>query len=173
MEGTLEKFWVYVEEHYEIQGEYRPNEEFLSVTGSLNKMDSDHTLEELVTDMKNYVAKKRNHVTFTILLEKYREEKNLSPAEVYKTSLIDRRLYNKMMSDRKYHPDKNTVIALGLALNLNNEQMTDFLASAGYHLSDCILFDLSIKFCIDCNIYNIHDVNALLFVTKQRVLCKE
>lgn len=173
MEATLEKFLVYVEEHYKVQGEYRPNEEILSVTGGLSQMDTSRTIKELVTDMKDYVRKRRNHITFTMLLEKYREERNLTPVEVYKRSLVDRRLYNKIISDRNYHPDKNTVIALGLTLNLNDEQMTDFLISAGYYLSDCIMFDLSIKFCIECHIYDIHDVNALLFITKQRVLCKD
>ena len=49
----------------------------------------------------------------------------LLDADVYNKVHIDRRLFSKIRSDVNYHPSKDTVILLGLSLNLSLDEMLD------------------------------------------------
>jgi hypothetical protein len=129
--------------------------------------------EELTMDLTNFIRSKRNRITFLNLLEKYKEQKNMSDSEIYTQAWIDRRHFFKIINERLYHPTKKTIIALGIALKLNMQEMDEFLASCGFRLSYQSIFDLVIMFCIEREIYNIFDINALLVVVKQDVLIKE
>jgi hypothetical protein len=106
-------------------------------------------------------------------LVKALEEKGLSPAELHKRAWIDKRLYSKMMSAGNYKPAKNTAIAFGLALRLTEEEFAAFLGNAGFALSDSSVFDLMIRFCVEHEIFDIHDVNALLSQADQKMLSRE
>ncbi len=85
-----------------------------------------------------------------------------SDSEVYKKANIDRRLFSKIRSNKKYIPCKKTVIALCLALKLDREEADALLSSAGYSLSRSEDYDLAIAFCIDKKIFNIFDVNEIM-----------
>ncbi len=85
-----------------------------------------------------------------------------SDSEVYKKANIDRRLFSKIRSNKKYIPCKKTVIALCLALELDREEADALLSSAGYSLSRSEDYDLAIAFCIDKKIFNIFDVNEIM-----------
>jgi hypothetical protein len=129
--------------------------------------------DEISDLMTDFVKKNRKLDTFAYALEKIREEKGMSPAKLYKAAWIDKRLYSKIMSTANYKPAKNTAIAFGFALKLNSDEFTVFLGNAGFALSDSSLFDLVIRFCVEKEIFDLHDVNALLVQADQKVLCKE
>jgi len=42
--------------------------------------------------------------------------KDLSEIQIYKTANIDRRLFSKIRSDADYHPQKQTILSLIIAL---------------------------------------------------------
>jgi hypothetical protein len=126
----------------------------------------------LLKKLDDHIEIKRNHTTFTTLVEEYKSERNMSNSELYKNAHLDRRLFHKMMIDRFYHPDKNTVILLGLGLKLTRKEMDILLATAGYKLSYSLINDLIIIFCIENKIYNVTDVNSLLFVKEQKILSR-
>ena len=127
-----------------------------------------------VTDlMSGFIKEKRDYETFAHSLEKLREAKGLSPAELYKAAWIDKRLYSKMMTTSNYRPAKNTAISFGLALKLKPEEFNDFLQNAGFALSDSSIFDLVIRFCVEREIFSLHDVNALLLQADQKTLARE
>jgi hypothetical protein len=121
--------------------------------------------------MSMFLMKKKNIQTFSVLLDKLRTEKGLTPAEHYSGALLDRRLYSKIMRERHYHPAKNTVLALGLSLKLSLNEMQELLESAGFSLSRSIVPDLIIMFCIENRLYDLHEVNALLVEAEQKTLC--
>jgi hypothetical protein len=123
--------------------------------------------------MTGYVRKNRRYETFAFELDKLRKEKGLSSAELYKRAWIDKRLYSKIMTMGKYKPAKNTAIAFGLALRLAIDEFAGFLGSAGFALSDSSVFDLVIRFCVEHEIFDLHDVNALLLQADQKVLSRE
>lgn len=83
-------------------------------------------------------------------------------SDVYKKARIDRRLFSKIRSNKKYIPCKKTVIALCLALELNREAADQLLFSAGYSLSPAEDYDLAIAFFIDKKVYDFFEINEVL-----------
>ena len=84
-------------------------------------------------------------------------------SDVYKKARIDRRLFSKIRSSKKYVPCKKTVIALCLALELSREDADALLSSAGYSLSRSEEYDLAIAFCISRQVFDFNDINEMLY----------
>ncbi len=114
-------------------------------------------------DINHYIENNIDESTFQTKLFEYIDEKNLKDSDVYNTVNIDRRLFSKIRSDKNYHPSKETVILLGLALKLSEEEIEDLLESASYSLPMNTTFDLIIRFCFKEHIYNVNKVNEFLY----------
>ena len=84
-------------------------------------------------------------------------------SDVYKRARIDRRLFSKIRSSKKYVPCKKTVVALCLALELSREDADALLSSAGYSLSRSEEYDLAIAFCLSRQIFDFNDINEMLY----------
>ena len=123
--------------------------------------------------MSDFIKEERDYESFAFSVDKLRKAKGLSPAALYKAAWIDKRLYSKIMTTAAYRPAKNTAISFGLALRLQNDEFADFLRNAGFALSDSSIFDLVIRFCIEREIFDLHDVNALLLQADQKTLARE
>ncbi|MEE6453218.1 hypothetical protein RAH41_21940 [Gottfriedia acidiceleris] len=100
--------------------------------------------------------------TFREILFNFIDQKNVSDPLIYKKAGIDRKHFSKIRSIPNYHPKKNTIIALSLALELDKIETNELLSSAGYTLSDSDLNDLVIKFFLEKNLYDIDLVNEAL-----------
>ena len=98
------------------------------------------------------------------------DERNLKDSEVYKRANIDRKLFSKIRCNPSYTPGRRTAIALAIALELNLDEMTDLLRKAGIALSPGSKFDLIIRYCVENRIYNIIEINAILFDYDQELL---
>jgi hypothetical protein len=164
---------AYIKEHYVLRGDYPLANDFKPFPFDTQKQGIMPSLDKLSSEMGGYIKKRRSSETFAVLLDKLREEKGLTPAQLYEGAWIDRRLYSKIMGNRYYHPVKNTVIALGLSLKLSMSEMEELLGSAGFVLNNSSIFDLAIMFCLDNRIFDIYDVNVLLLEADQKVLCRE
>ena len=97
-----------------------------------------------------------------MLLFKLIDERNLKDSDVYNKVHIDRRLFSKIRNDKNYHPSKETVILLAMALELNETELEELLDSASYSLPKNNKYDLIIRFCFINRIFKITDVNELL-----------
>lgn len=65
-------------------------------------------------------------------------------------------------------------MALGLALELSMEAYEDFLTRAGYSLIPAEKRDMVIKYCVLHRIYNLIEVNCILFSCGQPLfVCKD
>jgi hypothetical protein len=128
---------------------------------------------EVSDHMSGFIKEKHDYTDFAHSLDKIREEKGMSPAQLYKAAWLDKRLYSKMMSTPNYRPAKNTAISFGLALRLNLDEFALFLQNAGFAMSYSSIFDLVVRFCVEREIYDLHDVNALLLQADQKTLAKE
>jgi hypothetical protein len=84
-------------------------------------------------------------------------------SEVYKKAGIDRKLFSKIRTSESYIPNKTNVIALMMALELDEDEAEAFMSAAGYSLSYSRRFDLIIRFCIKNRIYDLMIVNELLY----------
>lgn len=105
---------------------------------------------------------KSKYNDFQTMLFKFIDEKNLKDSDVYNKVHIDRRLFSKIRSDSNYHPSKETIILLGLSLELNEDEIDKLLESASYSLPKNNHYDLIIRFCFINKIYKLTDVNDLL-----------
>ncbi|MFC4556761.1 hypothetical protein ACFO3D_00895 [Virgibacillus kekensis] len=112
-------------------------------------------------ELEDFIKKNRKP-TLNQVLFRYVDEKGLKDSEVYKRAGIDRRHFSKIRSNPDYQAGKNTVIALAFSLELSYEETGELLDSAGYSLSDSDTYDLVIQFCLEKNIYDLHDVNQAL-----------
>lgn len=107
--------------------------------------------------------------TFQKTLFKMIDDRNLVDADVYNKVHVDRRLFSKIRNERDYHPSKDTVILLGLSLELNESEIEELLDSAAYSLPKNNYYDLIIRFCFKEGIYKITEVNDLLESYGQRL----
>ncbi|HHT48603.1 MAG TPA: hypothetical protein GXZ98_04845 [Firmicutes bacterium] len=106
--------------------------------------------------------KRRRKQSFQQTLFSFIDQKGVSDAEVYKKAGLDRRHFSKIRSNPNYHPGKNTVIALAIALELNKKETGRLLTVAGYSLSESDTFDLVIQFCLEKKIYDLDTINQAL-----------
>lgn len=118
---------------------------------------------ECEADINTYISDNKDDNTFQTMLFKLIDERNLKDSDVYNKVDIDRRLFSKIRSNKDYHPSKETVILLGLGLELSEEEIEELLKSASYSLPMNTTFDLIIRFCFKEGIYNINTVNEFLY----------
>ncbi|MDO5340021.1 MAG: hypothetical protein Q4E78_07885 [Eubacteriales bacterium] len=134
-----------------------------NVTKSGEKFGSDNkvTLDQLMNDIGD---------SFQDKLFSYIDESGMTDVEVYKKANIDRKLFSKIRSNPMYHPRKQTVLALAIALQLNIEQTVDLLTSAEYALSPGSKGDLIVKYFIEHEIFDIMTINFALDEYGQPIL---
>lgn len=123
--------------------------------------------------INSFIEDYKDEDTFQTKLFQYIDNKNLKDSDVYHKANIDRRLFSKIRSDKYYHPSKETVILLGLSLELKEDEIDDLLKSASYSLPMNTTFDLIIRFCFKEHIYNINQVNEFLYEHDCKVLNNE
>jgi len=113
-------------------------------------------------DISNFIKKNKEEDTFQSKLLKMIDERNLKDSDVYNKVNIDRRLFSKIRSNKNYHPSKETIILLGLSLELSEKEIEELLESASYSLPMNTEFDLIIRFCFKEKIYDLFQVNEFL-----------
>ena len=118
---------------------------------------------ECAGNIDEYINDNKDESKFQTLLFKYIDERKLKDSDVYNKVNIDRRLFSKIRSDASYHPSKETIILLGLSLELSEDDIISLLESASYSLPKNNYFDLIIRFCFINKIYKLDEVNELLY----------
>lgn len=98
------------------------------------------------------------------------DSKGMTDVEVYKRAGIDRRLFSKIRSNPAYHPGKNTVLALAIALELDINETKDLLSRAEYALSPSNKGDLIVKYFIEHRVYDLMALNFALEEYGQPIL---
>ena len=105
---------------------------------------------------------KQQSETFSQMLLRLIDEKNLKDSEVYRNANIDRRLFSKIRGDEDYIPSKKTAICFCMALQLDVAQSQNLLKTAGYALSTSSKFDLIVMYLIENKEFNVTFANIVL-----------
>jgi len=113
--------------------------------------------------IKEYFEEKYHEETFAQMLFRLIDELGFTDTEVYKNAYVDRKLFSKIRCDKDYKPSKKTVICLVLSLKLDNKMSKKLIKKAGYILTGSSKFDLSIRYCIENQIYDLVKVNEIVY----------
>ena len=113
-------------------------------------------------ELLNFIETERKPSLQQILFS-FIDQTGKTDAEIYTRAGIDRKLFSKIRTNSAYHPSKRTLLALGLALELNKSDLDLLLQAAGYSLSKSETSDLVIQFFLEKNIYDIDLVNQGLY----------
>lgn len=100
--------------------------------------------------------------TFRDILFKMIKEKNLDEVEVYKRANMSRQLFSKIRSEKNYHPTKNTVFLLAMAMKLNIDETSELLDIAGYAFTTASKADLIVQYFLYHKKYDIFEINEVL-----------
>lgn len=120
-----------------------------------------HSFDSL--NIQDFIDQHEEFNDFQTLLFKLIDERNLKDSDVYNKVHIDRRLFSKIRNDKNYHPSKETIILLAIALELKENELEELLDSASYSLPKNNKYDLIIRFCFINRIFKLSDVNELLY----------
>ena len=109
--------------------------------------------------------------TFQQCLLRLIRENGVDEVDIYKKANIDRKLFSSIRCKKNYKPKKKTAVALAIALELDMLTMMDLLSRAEIAFSPSNKFDLIISYCVTNGIYDIYEINAILFQYDQPTLC--
>lgn len=114
---------------------------------------------------------KEQEETFSEMLLRLIKQKDMTNKEAYTKANQDKKLFSKIKNNPDYQPKKKTAMAFALALELNLDETKDLLARAGYAFSPSSKFDQVIQFLIEEQMYDIYDVEIVLYDLGLGTLC--
>ncbi|HIT61792.1 MAG TPA: macro domain-containing protein [Candidatus Fimousia stercorigallinarum] len=108
--------------------------------------------------------------TFSQMLLRLIDEKGYTDAQIYHKANIDRRHFSKIRKNAEYAPNRKTVIAFAIALELSLDEAKDLMKAAGFSFSDSTKFDVIIQFFLENRIYDVFEINEVLFSYEQPLI---
>ena len=148
--------------------ERKPQEWIDATLAEINKLEPEPVNDvrySLDVDTSGYHDWDRKNTvkTFQEQLMTYIDEKGLSNNEFYKAAYIDRKLFSAIKNNTYYKPKKQTAVACCFGLKLGIDESEELLKLAGYSFSLAIKWDKIVYYCLKNEIYDINDVNDLLY----------
>jgi DNA repair exonuclease SbcCD nuclease subunit len=117
--------------------------------------------QKIKQEFESYKKKYPNTEGFFDVLERFRKEKKMKACDLYRKADITKAYYYKLRGNKHPNIAKEKVVAFGLALQLNKQEMDELLLSAGFALSKYSKFDIAVMFCIEHKRYNKDEIQEL------------
>lgn len=118
-----------------------------------NTMATNRRIEDLIDQMEE---------TFSQRLLRMISERGMTDSEAYTKAYVDRRHFSKIRNDDYYSPNKKTVLAFSIALELTLDEAKDLLACAGFALSRSSKVDIIVAYFLQNRIYDMFEINEIL-----------
>lgn len=123
-------------------------------------MSTNRNIDDLMNQMEE---------TFSQRLLRMIDERGLSDSEVYTKAYVDRRHFSKIRKDVNYTPNKKTVLAFAIALELSVDETKDLLGCAGFALSRSSKMDIIVAYFLQNRIYDMFEINDVLDAYEQPI----
>lgn len=123
--------------------------------------------DDNVIDIDDYIKLDEG---FALKLMRLIDIKGMSDVECYKKANVSKQTWYKINNDKNYKPNKKTVIAFAVALKLSLMETQSLLESVGFVLSNSSLFDVIIMYCLSNGIYDVFEIDSILFKYDQETL---
>ncbi len=107
--------------------------------------------------------------TFSQRLLRMIDERGMTDSEAYTKAHVDRRHFSKIRKDIHYAPNKKTVLAFTIALELSLDEAKDLLGSAGFALSRSSKTDIIVAYFLQHKIYDMFEINDVLYAYGQPI----
>ncbi len=137
---------------------FRRNTIAPSSSNILEPSDSRQKPKRSLDDLVNNLEE-----TFSQMLLRLIDERGLKDSNVYKKANIDRKHFSKIRSNINYAPNKKTVMALAISLELTLDEAKDLMERAGFAFSRSSKCDVIICCFLESRRYNINEINEVLF----------
>ena len=121
--------------------------------GMLSTMSVNRNIDNLMNQLEE---------TFSQRLLRMIDERGITDSEAYTKAYVDRRHFSKIRKDVNYVPNKKTVLAFTIALELSLDEAKDLLASAGFALSRSSKTDIIVAYFLQNKIYDMFEINDVL-----------
>lgn len=145
----------------EVQEESSKPEEFDVSTMQKTKikkgMSSTLSVNRNIDNLMNQLEE-----TFLQRLLRMIDERGMTDSEAYTKAYVDRRHFSKIRKDVNYVPNKKTVLAFTIALELSLDEAKDLLGSAGFALSRSSKTDIIVAYFLQNKIYDMFEINDVL-----------
>ena len=138
-----------------------PSEKLAKSAKEKKYKKSERSLDELIKNMDE---------TFSQMLLRLIDERGLKDSVVYRKANIDRRHFSKIRNNVNYLPTKRTVFSFAIALELSLDETKDLMNRAGYSISNSSKFDIIVSYFLENGIYDIFEINEVLFAYEEPVL---
>jgi len=125
-----------------------------------NTMSTNRKIDDLMNQMEE---------TFSQRLLRMITERGMTDSEAYTKANVDRRHFSKIRNDEYYSPNKKTVLAFAIALELSLDEAKDLLACAGYALSRSSKVDIIVAYFLQNKIYDMFEINEILYEYDQPI----
>ena len=107
--------------------------------------------------------------TFSQRLLRMIDERGMTDSQAYTKAYVDRRHFSKIRNDVNYAPNKKTVLAFSIALELTVDETKDLLGCAGFALSRSSKMDVIVTYFLQNKIYDMFEINEVLDAYEQPV----
>lgn len=128
--------------------------------GMSQTISANRNIDDLMNQMEE---------TFSQRLLRMIDERGMTDSEVYTKAYVDRRHFSKIRKDIYYTPNKKTVLAFTIALELSLDEAKDLLQSAGFALSKSSKTDIIVAYFLQNKMYDMFEINEVLYAYGQPV----
>ncbi len=130
------------------------------------KINKDVSESQIIADIEKFLPDVDETCTFSSRVLYYMRAKRLSTKELYERAYIDRRLFHKIIKNRRYHPSKKTVSALCVAFELDYAESAELMGLASYSFASNSRADMILRYFLIKRIYDIDLINSVLYQFK-------